>query len=85
VPIAFHDCSGPVTLASSVHLALACPNADEQEITRGFYYGWYHELVDVLPPLSDGMIAAPDGPGLGMKLRADLTERDTAVIRTSRS
>ena len=35
-PIAFHDCSGPVTLASSTHLALACANVIEQEITRAF-------------------------------------------------
>ena len=26
LPVAFHDCSGPVTLAASTHLALACPN-----------------------------------------------------------
>jgi hypothetical protein len=41
-----HDCSGPVTLAVSTHLAMACPNIVEQEITRSFYYGWYHECVD---------------------------------------
>ena len=38
-PIAFHDCSGPVTLTVSTHLAMACPNVAEQEITRAFYYG----------------------------------------------
>jgi L-alanine-DL-glutamate epimerase-like enolase superfamily enzyme len=85
LPIAFHDCSGPVTLAGSVHLALACPNVNEQEITRGFYYGWYHELVDTVPPLQDGMITAPDGPGLGLQLLPGLTERETAVVRTSRA
>ena len=26
-PVAFHDCSGPVTLAVSTHLAMACPKA----------------------------------------------------------
>ena len=34
-PVAFHDCSDPVTLAVSTHLAMACPNVVEQEITRG--------------------------------------------------
>ena len=38
-PIAFDDCSGPVTLTVSTHLAMACPNVAEQEITRAFYYG----------------------------------------------
>lgn len=55
-PIAFHDCSGPVTLACSAHLALVCPNVVEQEITRGFYYGWYHELVEQAPPIKDGFL-----------------------------
>ena len=36
--IAFHDCSGPITLAVSTHLALACPNVIEQEITNKSQY-----------------------------------------------
>ncbi len=77
LPVAFHDCSGPVTLAASVHLALACPNVAEQEITRAFYYGWYHDLVDQPPPLARGLIRAPEGSGLGLKLleRADAQRR----------
>ena len=82
-PIAFHDCSGPVTLAASTHLALACPNVAEQEITRGFYYGWYHELVDQPPPIDDGFIRAPSGPGLGLELLPGLAEGDGAAVRVS--
>ncbi|MDJ0611996.1 MAG: mandelate racemase/muconate lactonizing enzyme family protein [Kiloniellales bacterium] len=82
-PIAFHDCSGPVTLAASVHLALACPNVEEQEITRGFYYGWYHALVDRPPPLEGGMIRAPDGPGLGLGIRPELLAGDELRRRRS--
>jgi len=82
-PIAFHDCSGPVTLASSTHLALACPNVHEQEITRAFYYGWYHELVDKVPPLENGFIRAPPGPGLGLELLPELDRRDDATLRVS--
>ena len=81
--VAFHDCSGPVTLAASVHLALACPNVQEQEITRGFYYGWYHELVDRPPPLEDGMIRAPEGPGLGLALNDALLAREDVMRRVS--
>jgi len=82
-PIAFHDCSGPVTLASSTHLALACPNVIEQEITRGFYYGWYHELVDQAPLVKDGFITVPDAPGLGLKLLPELSQRADARVRIS--
>jgi L-alanine-DL-glutamate epimerase-like enolase superfamily enzyme len=82
-PIAFHDCSGPVTLASSTHLALACPNVVEQEITRAFYYGWYHELVDSPPPLDNGFIRTPPGPGLGLALLPELDRRDDATLRVT--
>lgn len=81
--IAFHDCSGPVTLASSTHLALACPNVVEQEITRAFYHGWYHELVDTPPPLANGSIRPPPGPGLGLALLPELDQRADAICRVT--
>lgn len=83
-PIAFHDCSGPVTLAVSTHLALHLRNVREQEIARGFYYAWYRDLVDHLPPLKDGMITVPSGAGLGLDLLPDLTTRPDAIHRISR-
>ncbi|NNF78698.1 MAG: mandelate racemase/muconate lactonizing enzyme family protein [Rhizobiales bacterium] len=81
LPIAFHDCSGPVTLAASTHLALACPNVAEQEITRAFYYGWYHDYVDEPAPLENGMIRVSGRPGLGLELVEGLRERDGALVR----
>ena len=83
-PIAFHDCSGPVTLAVSTHLALHFKNVHEQEIARGFYYGWYHEFVDQLPPLNNGMITVPHGAGLGLDLLPNLQRRSDAIHRISR-
>jgi galactonate dehydratase len=82
-PVAFHDCSGPVTLTVSTHLAIACPNVVEQEITRGFYYGWYHECVDQLPPVENGFIRPPEGPGLGLALAADILNRPGAIQRVT--
>ena len=79
--IAFHDCSGPITLAVSTHLALACPNVIEQEITRGFYYGWYHELVSELPIIENGMISVSNKPGLGMDLSNDLLKKSDIIIK----
>jgi L-alanine-DL-glutamate epimerase-like enolase superfamily enzyme len=78
-PVAFHDCSGPVTLAVSTHLALSLRNVREQEIARGFYYGWYHEFIDNLPPINNGMITVPGGAGLGLDLLPDLASRADAV------
>ena len=82
-PIAFHDCSGPVTLAVSTHLALSLRNVREQEIARGFYFNWYQDFVDHLPPIDNGMITVPSGPGLGMDLLPDLFNRADAMLRIS--
>ncbi|MCP3972283.1 MAG: mandelate racemase/muconate lactonizing enzyme family protein [Rhodobacteraceae bacterium] len=83
-PIAFHDCSGPVTLAVSTHLALSLRNVREQEIARGFYYAWYQDFIDRVPPMENGMITVPDGPGLGLELLPDLWQREDAMRRVSR-
>ena len=83
VPVAFHDCTGPVILAASTHLALNTPNCFIQEIVRAFYYGWYGALVTELPPLENGMIRVPDTPGLGLKLQPDILKRDDCHIRRS--
>ncbi|MEM8652874.1 MAG: mandelate racemase/muconate lactonizing enzyme family protein, partial [Pseudomonadota bacterium] len=82
-PIAFHDCSGPVTLAVSTHLALSLRNVREQEIARGFYYNWYQDFVDQLPIIKNGMITVQEQPGLGMSLLPELFERPDAVHLTS--
>ncbi|MEP4195489.1 MAG: mandelate racemase/muconate lactonizing enzyme family protein [Aliishimia sp.] len=82
-PIAFHDCSGPVTLAASTHLALSLRNVREQEIARGFYYGWYGDFVDTLPPIDNGMITVTDAPGLGLDLQPDLMSREDAIHRVT--
>lgn len=83
-PVAFHDCSGPVTLAVSTHLALGLRNVREQEIARGFYYNWYQDMVDDLPPVENGMISVNGKPGLGMDLQPGLFTRDDAIHRVSR-
>jgi len=84
LPIAFHDCSGPITLAASTHLALAVRNVREQEIARGMYYGWYAELVDQPAPVRNGAITVPPGPGLGLALQPGLEKRKDAVVRCTR-
>ena len=81
LPVAPHDCTGPVVLAASTHLALNAPNALVQESVRAYYNGWYRDLVTALPEVEDGRITVPPGPGLGMELRSDLGNRYTVVKR----
>lgn len=83
-PIAFHDCSGPVTLAVSTHMALSLKNVREQEIARGFYYNWYQEFVDHLPEIENGMITVSDRPGLGLDLVPDVFDRKDALHKITK-
>lgn len=83
VPVAFHDCTGPVALTASTHIALHARNCFIQEMVRAFYYGWYGELVTQLPPVEKGRIRAPEGPGLGLELIPDITRRPDAQVRRS--
>ncbi|WP_018181394.1 mandelate racemase/muconate lactonizing enzyme family protein [Kaistia granuli] len=80
LPIAPHDCTGPVVLCASTHLSLNAPNALVQESVRAFYRTWYRDLVTALPEVKDGMITVPPGPGLGMELHPDL-EKTYSVSR----
>jgi L-alanine-DL-glutamate epimerase-like enolase superfamily enzyme len=81
VPVAFHDCTGPVVLAVSTHLALNARNCWVQEMVRAFYYGWYHRFVTGLPPVSKGEITIPQGPGLGLSLQPDVKLRAGISVR----
>ena len=83
LPVAPHDCTGPVVLAASTHLSLNAPNALIQETARAFYHTWYGDLVTALPPVTDGSITIPEGPGLGLELQPDLDKRFTVHRRTT--
>lgn len=83
IPVAPHDCTGPVVLTASTHLSINVPNAFVQETVRAFYTGWYTELLTALPDVSDGTIAPPPGPGLGTDLLPELWDRPDAVVRVS--
>ncbi|MCI0528427.1 MAG: mandelate racemase/muconate lactonizing enzyme family protein, partial [Nitrospira sp.] len=83
VPVAFHDCTGPVVLTASIHLALNTRNCFIQEMVRAFYYGWYGQLVTELPPIEKGMIRTSNAPGLGLKLLPEVLKRKDCHIRRS--
>jgi L-alanine-DL-glutamate epimerase-like enolase superfamily enzyme len=84
IPVAPHDCTGPVVFMASCHFSLHARNALIQESVRAFYTGWYTELVTALPRVERGVITLPgDAPGLGLDLLPDLAARADAIRRTS--
>jgi galactonate dehydratase len=83
LPVAPHDCTGPVVLAASTHLSLSAPNALIQESVRAFYKGWYAEIVTGLPEVKNGQISVSRSPGLGMELIPDLDRAFTTARSVS--
>ena len=81
-PFAPHDCTGPVTYIAGTHLCLALPNAMIQEGVRAYYMdGWYQDVVTTWPVVDHGFVSAPDGPGLGTRLRPEFLARpDVEVV-----
>jgi L-alanine-DL-glutamate epimerase-like enolase superfamily enzyme len=85
VPVAPHDCTGPVVYAASCHFSLHARNALIQESVRAFYSGWYTELVTELPPITKGEVTVNMKPGLGLDLLPDLDRRKDASVRTTQA
>jgi membrane-associated phospholipid phosphatase len=83
LPVAPHDCTGPVVYTASCHLSLNATNALVQESVRAFYTGWYRELVTELPRIENGFILPMAGPGLGTRLLPDVMERPDARVQRS--
>jgi len=83
LPVAPHDCTGPLVYLASLHFSIHAPNALVQESVRAFYTGWYRELVTHVPQPVNGSLAKPPGPGLGAELLPELWKRADATVRSS--
>lgn len=83
LPVAPHDCTGPVVLMASMHLSLNAPNALIQETVRAYYTGWYTELVTDLPVIQHGYASLPGKPGLGTELLPGIERRADAQVRVT--
>ncbi|MEC8434892.1 MAG: mandelate racemase/muconate lactonizing enzyme family protein [SAR324 cluster bacterium] len=83
LPVAPHDCTGPVVLTASSHLSLNAPNALLQETVRAFYTGWYKEIVTALPIIEEGYLRLEPNPGLGLELLPDFLKRNDTYRKRS--
>ncbi len=81
LPIAPHDCTGPLAWAACTNLSINAPNALVQESVRAFHSGWYGELARNLPIVEDGHIRLPDGTGMIAELKPEVWERPDATQR----
>ena len=83
LPVAPHDCVGPVALAVGAHFSVATKNALIQETVRAYYTDWYTEIVVGLPAIERGHISPPPNPGIGTELRPEFLSRPDVHVRLS--
>lgn len=83
IPIAPHDCTGPVLLWAGLHLAFHCSNTLFQEVVRANLATWYKDLVDELPEIKEGMAMLPKRPGLGVSIKPEIRAQQGTSIRES--
>jgi len=83
VPIAPHNCTGPLTLVAAANLTAALLNGLIQEMCRVSFYAWYRRLVDGLPEVDAGTLHLREAPGFGLELLAGLEESSEVTCRRS--
>src|SRR5437879_2045559 len=81
LPVAPHNCGGPVLHAASAHLAANLTNLYILETVRRHYLDEYRGMVTNTLAVKDGLVALPPGPGLGVELDPGVFECKDAVVK----
>lgn len=76
VALALHCPLGPIALAANLQLDAVCYNAFIQEQSLGIHYNAANDMLDYVSnrevfAYEDGMVAIPQGPGLGIQVNED--------------
>jgi L-alanine-DL-glutamate epimerase-like enolase superfamily enzyme len=83
LPVAPHNCGGPVLHTASAHLAANVTNLCILETVRRHYLEEYRGILTKTLEVVDGAVPLPSGPGLGVELEPAVLERpDVTVERT---
>jgi len=82
LPVAYHNCGGPITHFASWHLAMATPNLKILETVRRHYKDRFVSVATASGVPEKGRLGLPPGPGLGVDLRPDFLRSGKAEIQT---
>lgn len=83
IAAAFHDCTGPVSLAVATQVSLASPNVKVQEVARAFWHTWYSEMAKGYPVLDGGEIRISSAIGHGASLLPEFLAAPGTSVRSS--
>jgi D-galactarolactone cycloisomerase len=75
VRLAPHAWGSGVLFAASIHVAMAAPNCHILEVSQGYMPMIWELFEEPFDIRADGMVYAPQRPGLGFTLRPDALER----------
>lgn len=81
VQVSPHNASGPVATAACVHVSLNIPNFSMLEYAWGVP-GWRGELCRGTESLQRGYFSAPEAPGLGVELDAEVAAAHALLPQT---
>ena len=81
VPVVMHDCTGPLTLLAGLQVGTATANVAWQETLRAHLRILYPQLVDQIPAVEEGLIAAPSRPGIGAAWLPQIFEDSRSEVR----
>jgi galactonate dehydratase len=83
LPVAPHNCGGPILHYASAHLAANLTNLNILESVRRHYLDEYRGIVTKDLVAVDGEIPLPPGPGLGVELDASVFSRPGVKVDRS--
>jgi L-alanine-DL-glutamate epimerase-like enolase superfamily enzyme len=83
LPATMHDCTGPMTLFSGLHCAVASTNVILQETVRAHIRTFYVNLIDRQPLIENGWMIPPSDPGLGTAFLPNLFQSGMNNFRRS--
>jgi galactonate dehydratase len=83
LPIAPHNCGGPILHFASAHLSANVPNLYIMETVRRHYLGEYSGLLTSSLVPVNGELPLPPGPGLGVELSPEVLTRKDAIVQKS--
>lgn len=83
LPIAPHNCGGPIQTAAYAHCCSNIENVFNLETVRSFYHSYFSKLVTRTPEIKDGFLYVSHEPGLGVELNQELLKRDDLIVERS--
>lgn len=83
IPVTMHDCTGPFTLLSGIHVGIACSNVVFQESVRAHLQVVYDDLIDQKIEVDNGNFLPPERPGIGAAWLADYFSESEETYRVS--